>query len=206
MKTTRFDELTFTVFDTETTGISPKKGAKLLEIAAVRVEPGFKINLNERFETLIDPECSIPYQAYAVHGISRTMVKGKPTDREVIPSFLEFTGESIVAAHNARFDCSFIMHCVDKHSLGDVPPMVIDTVKLARAAFPGLPSYSLDSLMRNLELDVPLPATYRHRALFDAAHTALLLANCFKELYARGIETPEALYNDTKGSFYRWPA
>ncbi|GAB1537334.1 hypothetical protein ADMFC3_29650 [Geovibrio sp. ADMFC3] len=198
------EELTFTVFDTETTGMSPDKGSRLVEIAAVKIEPNLTLNLQNRFETLIDPCCDIPYQAYAVHGISRAMTKGKPKAEEVIPEFIGFVGDSIAIAHNAGFDCKFVYHTLDKCQHSHSFTKIIDTIGLARLAFPGLTSYSLDNLMSQLELDIPVPAAYRHRALFDAAHTALLTVRCFEALYAKGVRTLQDLYGKQGRLFYKW--
>jgi DNA polymerase-3 subunit epsilon len=200
----QIEELTFTVFDTETTGMVPAKGAKLVEIAAVKIEPGLVLNLKNRFETLIDPECEIPYSAYAVHGISRQMVCGKPVAEVVVPEFVSFTENTIVIAHNAGFDCKFINYVLDSCGIEAVPAKVMDTIGLSKVAFPGLKSYSLDNLMSELELEVPVPATYRHRALFDAAHTALLAIRCFEALRLQGIRTLKELYDKRITPFYKW--
>ncbi len=180
---TRFDELTFTVFDTETTGMSPDKGAKLLEIGAVKVKPGLIIDLQDTYNTLINPKTDIPYNAYAVHGISTKMVHDKPEAKEVLPEFFfQFSKDTVIAAHNARFDCSFVQHHSAEASIECRLDKIIDTVKLARMAHAGLKkSYSLGNLIHHFDMKIPLPDTYRHRALYDAAHTALLLTICFKK-------------------------
>ncbi len=202
MINTPFTELTFTVFDTETTGMSPVKGARLLELAAVRVKPGLTIDLQDTFCELIDPKSDIPYQAYAIHGISKTMVCGKPEAHEVIPRFMDYCGGSITAAHNAGFDYAFLKHHLEEKHLAFDMPKVIDTVKLARAAHKGLRSYSLDNLINHFEIHIPLPDSYRHRALFDAAHTALLLCICLKQLISQNICTPAHLFTHNRQSFY----
>jgi DNA polymerase-3 subunit epsilon len=197
-------ELTFTVFDTETTGLSPEKGSRLVEIAAIKIEPQLTLNLNNRFETLIDPKCEIPYQAYAVHGISKAMVKGKPTAEEVLPEFVNFVGDSIAVAHNAPFDCRFVYYTLDKSGVQHNFTKIIDTVALAKLAFPGLSRYSLDNLMSQLELNIPIPSAYRHRAMFDAAHTALLAVKCFEALHLKGVHTLKDLFGRQNKLFYKW--
>jgi DNA polymerase-3 subunit epsilon len=199
-----FKELEFTVFDTETTGLPPAKGARLVEIAAVKVKAGLIMDLKDTFSTLINPKTNIPYNAYSVHGISTTMVAGSPEAHEVLPEFYEFAGDSIVVAHNAKFDCSFIQHHTEEAKMPFPLKRVIDTVKLARVAQKGLKSYSLDNLIHFYGLSVPLPETYRHRALFDAAHTALLLTTCLKKLTDINICTLNQLYSESNKPFYLW--
>jgi len=200
----RFDEVTFTVFDTETTGMSPDKGARLLEIGAVKVRPGLIIDLKETYETLINPETNIPYHAYAVHGISSSMVCGKPVISEVLPGFYDFSRDTVAAAHNARFDCSFVKHHSEECSIEFGLRNVIDTVKLAKSSHEGLPSYSLGNLIEHFDMNIPMPDTYRHRALFDAAHTALLLTICLKNLISRNICTFRHLSTLPKSPLYIW--
>ncbi|PLX66126.1 MAG: DNA polymerase III subunit epsilon [Denitrovibrio sp.] len=201
---TKFSDLTFTIFDTETTGMSPNKGAKLLEIGAVKVKPGLIIDLQDTFNTLINPKANIPYNAYAVHGINTSMVHDKPEAKEVLPQFFDFSDGTIVAAHNARFDCSFVKHHCEEDDITNPLNKIIDTVKLAKMSHSGLKSYSLGNLIHHFEMDIPLPDTYRHRALYDAAHTALLLTICFKKLIADDICTFRHLSKLPKTPIYLW--
>lgn len=201
---TPFEELTFTVFDTETTGMSPDKGARLVELAAVKVKPGLVLDLSDTYNTLIDPRTNIPYSAYAIHGINTRMVAGKPEAKDILPEFFEFAEGSVVAAHNARFDCSFLEHHSREADLSNPVTRILDTVKLARAAQQGLKSYSLGNLISHYEMKIPLPDTYRHRALYDAAHTALLLTICLKKLSAENICTPRHLFSMKKSPVFCW--
>lgn len=201
---TRFEELTFTVFDTETTGLSPDKGARLVEIAAVKVKPGLVLDLTDSYDTLINPKAPIPYNAYAVHGINTAMVADKPEIKDVLPEFYEFASDTIVAAHNARFDCSFVKHHSTRDCINFPLTKIIDTVKLAKNSHKGLPSYSLGNLIQHFEMKIPLPDTYRHRALYDAAHTALLLTICLKQLASQDICTFRHLSKQPKSPIYHW--
>jgi DNA polymerase-3 subunit epsilon len=204
MLDTPFDQLTFTVFDTETTGMSPEKGAKLLEIGAVKVKPGLVLDLQDTYCTLINPQAPIPYNAYAVHGISTAMVADKPVIDEVLPEFFDFAQNTVIAAHNARFDCSFVAHQSAECFMDNPLRRVIDTVKLARSAHSGLKSYSLGNLIHHFDMKIPLPDTYRHRALYDAAHTALLLTICLKKLAEQDICTIRHMTKLSKSPVYRW--
>lgn len=199
-----FSELTFTVFDTETTGMSPQKGARLVEIAAIKVKPGLILDLNDTFNTLINPKTTIPYNAYAVHGISTKMVAGKPEAKEVLPKFFDFVKDSVVVAHNARFDCSFVEHHCKDASLNYPLSKVLDTVKLAKNSHEKLKSYSLGNLIHEFEMKIPLPDTYRHRALYDAAHTALLLTICLKKMADKNICTVRHMMKLPKSPVFFW--
>lgn len=201
---TPFDQLTFTVFDTETTGMSPDKGARLLEIGAVKVKPGLVVDLQDTFCTLINPQSSIPYNAYAVHGINTAMVADKPVIKDVLPEFFSFTEDTVIAAHNARFDCSFVSHHCAECCMDNPLKKVIDTVKLAKSSHTGLKSYSLGNLIHHFEMNIPLPDTYRHRALYDAAHTALLLTICLKKLAEQDICTARHMTKLSKSPIYHW--
>ena len=199
-----FEELTFTVFDTETTGMSPAKGARLCEIAAVKIVPGLELDLSSHYETLIDPEVPIPYNVFRIHGISDSMVKGKPKISEALEGFAGFCTDSICAAHNASFDYRFVSHHAE--NLGVYMPLskLLCTVKLAKTAYKGLSSYSLDYLLNHFDIDVPLPETYRHRAMYDAAHTAMLMIKCLRQLRRDGIFTLKELYGEGPSAFYSW--
>ncbi len=179
--------LTFTVIDTETTGMSPKY-ARLLEISAVKINPTLLIDENNYFSTLINPECKIDYSAYRVHGISENMVRDKPFINEVLPKFNDFVKDTVLVAHNARFDMGFLNYAYNKYSIPPKYITVLDTIKLSKIAFPNLHSYSLDNMIQTLNINIPMIDSYRHRALFDALHTASLLVQCIKNLEQIGIK------------------
>src|SRR5512137_2642794 len=95
------------VFDLETTGLSPRKGHRVIEIGAVALENG---EIVEEFATLIDAGVTIPATVQAIHGITDEMLDGQPPPEEVFPSFSHFIGESVLVAHNAAFDIRFLRH------------------------------------------------------------------------------------------------
>lgn len=178
-------QLTFTVVDTETTGYSPKS-AKLVEIGAIRVNSDLTIDADNMFSQLVNPECHIGYDTYKIHGISNAMVADMPNISTVIPKFVDFSKNTVIVAHNARFDMGFINAAMDEHGVEQAHIAVLDTVRLARKAFPGYKSYSLDMMINHLNLTANIEDSYRHRALFDAAHTAQLLIKCIKILTDKG--------------------
>lgn len=161
--------------DTETTGMDPFKGDRILEIGCVEL-----MNLVPTGKTLqiyINPERDIPAEATAVHGITNEFVADKPTFSEVYSEFIEFIGtDSKLVIHNAEFDMKFL-----NWELGQVghPALawsrVVDTVAIARKKFPGSPA-NLDALCRRFEIDNS-GRTY-HGALLDSE----LLAEVYMEL------------------------
>lgn len=162
------------VFDTETTGLDPLTGDRVIELAAIEI-----VNLmptGRQFHTLIDPERDVPPEASRVHGFTRADLEGKPKFAEVAGEFLAFAGDSPLVAHNAPFDFGFLDA---EFARMKRPPLnrarMVDTVALARARFPGLPN-SLDALCRRFGID--LSARTTHNALLDVK----LLAEVYLEL------------------------
>ena len=154
----------FVVFDLETTGMG--REAKITEIGAVKVDHGEFVG---RFSRLVDPEQPIPWSIQRLTGITDAMVRGRPTIREVLPEFLDFTAGLPLIAHNASFDWSFIFREAEALGLSvDVP--VVDTLTLARRVFPGLPSYKLTFLTDYYCIS----QSDAHRAWCDAEATAKL--------------------------------
>ena len=162
MINTPFNQLTYTVVDTETTGYTPKY-AKMVEIAAVKIYPDFTIDYENTFSELINPEISIPYNAYKVHNISNDMVKDKPLIQDIMPSFLSFAKDSVIVGHNVNFDMRFIKH------------------------EPNLEAYKLDNLIDYFNINLNIDNSDRHRALFDAVNTAIVMIKCLEILQNKGI-------------------
>ncbi len=159
-----------TVFDVETTGLDPYRGHRIIEIAGVRIENG--IILEDRpFSSLIQPEREIPWEARRVNGISDDDVRNAPTIMTVLPQFLEFAGGSILMAHNAQFDHSFLQaekeFCWGYLDL----PEILCTMRLSQSLFP-TGYHNLDALAQRFNLP---PPDNRHRALPDVLQTAKLL-------------------------------
>jgi DNA polymerase-3 subunit alpha (Gram-positive type) len=154
----------FTVFDFETTGFG--QGAGITEIGAVKVEHGEFI---DRFSSLVNPLCHIPRQIQLLTGITDEDVAEAPCISEILPEFLDFIGQDPIIAHNASFDCAFLYREAEK--LGRrVPNPVVDTVRLARKVWPGLPTYKLSYLTDYHGI----AQESAHRAWCDARATAKL--------------------------------
>jgi DNA polymerase III epsilon subunit family exonuclease len=158
--------VTFVAFDTETTGVNPKKD-RMVEVAAVKYRDG---EILEERTWLINPEKKIPFWAERVHGISDKMVKDAPTFAEIYPEFLEFAGDAILLAHNASFDITFINKESARCGMAPPPNVVIDSLRLFRHWFPDLESHSL----ANVADHAKVTGGDFHRALADSMYVALI--------------------------------
>jgi len=161
------------VLDTETTGLDPRAGHRLVEIGCVELLN--HMATGEAFHTYINPERDMPTEAEAIHGLSAEDLSDKPVFADIADSFVAFIGSSKVIAHNASFDMSFInaeLKAAGKEALSSE---IVDTVKLARQKFPGA-QVNLDALCRRFNID--LSARVKHGALLDAE----LLAEVYLEL------------------------
>jgi DNA polymerase-3 subunit epsilon len=173
------------VLDTETTGLDPKSGHRIIEIACVEVED--LLPTGKTFHCFIDPQRDIDPEAEKVHGISRAMLYGKPkfADPEIADAFLEFVGESPLVAHNAAFDRGFINHELEKSHRAALPaPRWICTYEMAKVRFPGMYN-SLDALCKRFKIS--LAEREKHGALIDTK----LLAMVYLELQGgkeRGLD------------------
>ncbi len=156
------------VFDLETTGLSPSLDA-IVEIAAISVTPsGTRV-----FQTLVNPERSIPPIVIGIHGITDEMVVDAPVLETVLPQFLAFTGTvSPWFAHNARFDVGFIIAAHQKFDLAPPPIDVYCSCQLARVTFRGAPNHRLKTLTTYLNIVLET----HHRAFDDTLATLHVVA------------------------------
>ena len=164
------------VLDTETTGLDPAGGHRLIEIACVELDD--LVPTGRSFHRFVDPEREVDWEAEQVHGISTEFLAGKPKfdDPEVAEAFLAFVGGSTIIAHNAAFDRSFVNAELERAGR---PVLAehrwIDTLALAQKRYPGMYN-SLDALCRRFR--IPLAEREKHGALIDAR----LLASVYLEL------------------------
>ncbi|MEL6425346.1 MAG: DNA polymerase III subunit epsilon [Pseudomonadota bacterium] len=162
------------VLDTETTGLDPFEGHRIVEIGGVEL-----INhmpTGRTYHQYINPERDMPEEAFAVHGLGLDFLGDKPTFKEIGRAFLDFVGEATLVIHNASFDMKFLnaeLKWMDVRTL----PMgqALDTLELARKKFPGAQN-SLDALCRRFAIDNS--AREKHGALLDSE----LLAEVYLEL------------------------
>lgn len=162
----------YAIIDIETTGGKANRD-RITEIAII-VHDGEK-ELH-RWSSLINPECYIPKGIVELTGITQAMVQDAPRFFEVARNVVELTADAVFVAHNVRFDYSFV--CEEFKRLGyTFSRKQLCTVRLSRQAFPGLPSYSLGRLAESLGV----PLYDRHRAMGDAAATALILSQILRK-------------------------
>lgn len=160
--------------DLETTGLSAKE-CKIIEIGAVKVRSGEVV---EEFSTFVNPRMKISSRITEITGITNDMVEGAPYDKEAMESFMNFCKDDVLLGHNIRFDYSFLKVCaVNNRMEFDKPCM--DTLKIARAALPELPSKSLTVLTKHFNL----LHESAHRALSDAMATSLLYQKLLTDYY-----------------------
>ncbi len=162
------------VFDTETTGLDPSTGDRLVEIGGVELLN--HIPTGESFHRYINPQRDVPAEAFAVHGLSAAFLSDKPLFRDVVEDFLAFVGDAKLVIHNAAFDMKFInaeLGWVDRPSIPWA--RAVDTLDIARRRFPGAQN-SLDALCRRFGVDNS--GRTKHGALLDAE----LLAEVYLEL------------------------
>jgi DNA polymerase-3 subunit epsilon len=162
------------VFDTETTGLDPLKGDRIVEIGCIEIYN--TIPTGETFHVYLDPERDMPEEAFRVHGLSREFLTGKPLFASIVDDFLAFIGDARLVAHNAEFDMRFINAELERAGRPRVSAArVVDTLVLARRRHPGA-SNSLDALCARYGVDASRRA--RHGALLDSE----LLAEVYAEL------------------------
>ncbi len=162
------------VLDTETTGLDPASGHRVVEVACLELIN--HLPSGRQFQRYLNPERDVPDDAYAVHGLSAAFLADKPRFAEVAEDLLAFIGSAPLVIHNAEFDLRFLnaeLALLGRPSLD--PSAAVDTLQLARRKFPGAPA-SLDALCRRFGIDNS--ARGLHGALLDAE----LLSEVYLEL------------------------
>ena len=162
------------VLDTETTGLDPQDGHRIVEIGAVELYN--HVPTGNVYHQYINPLISMPDQAFAIHGLSDEFLSDKPKFSEIAKEFLDFIGSAKLVIHNAAFDIKFInaeLKSIDEEEI--TFDRATDTLAIARKKFPGSPA-SLDSLCRRFKIDNS--ARVVHGALLDSQ----ILAEVYLEL------------------------
>lgn len=168
--------------DTETTGLDPASGHRVVEIGCVEMIG--HVRTGSHFHTYLNPERDMPPEAERIHGLSVAFLKDKPLFKTVARAFLEFIGDSPLVIHNAGFDLKFLNYELDILGLPLIgPERATDTVLIARKMFPGSPA-NLDALCKRFSID--LSDRTKHGALLDAE----LLADVYLAM-TRGQESLE---------------
>lgn len=178
-------ELSFVVFDTETTGLSPRGGDEIVQIAGLRIVNG-RILRGETFDSLVNPGRPIPPAATRVHHITDAMVEGAPDIREVGRRFHDFCQGSVLVAHNAPFDLAFLRLKEDVIGRRFDNP-VLCTVLMSAALFDHSGQHTLDALCARFGITIPAQA--RHTAMGDTVATAEVFVRMLALLRDRGVTT-----------------
>ena len=169
--------------DTETTGLSFRDGHKIVEIACIETKD--LIATGKIFHKLINPQRSVPSEAFNVHGFSQEFLSDKETFKQIADEFLNFIKDKKIIIHNASFDLSFLdgeLGFVQKEKINK--KLVIDSLEVARNKFPGV-SNSLDSLCKRFNID--LSRRTKHNALLDC--------ELLREVYINLLEAKEPKFN-----------
>lgn len=156
------------VLDTETTGLDPNDGHRVIDIGCVELVDHFPTG--RVFQCYLNPERDVPLEVQKVHGITTEFLKDKPFFAARVEKFLEFIADSPLVIHNASFDLKFLNSELNRLSRPPIPlARAIDTIDIAKAKFPGS-RYSLDELCRRFSID--LSSRSLHGALLDSQLTA----------------------------------
>ncbi len=176
------------VLDTETTGFDPESGDRIVEIGAV--ELWNHVATGNTYHQYINPERSMPQEAFEVHGLGDDFLRDKPVFAQIADAFLEFVGDSKMIIHNASFDMKFLNAELKWLNKRQLPwEQALDTLAIARKRFPGSPA-SLDALCRRFNIDNS--SRTLHGALLDSE----ILAEVYLELI--GGKQPDFALSVTK--------
>jgi DNA polymerase-3 subunit epsilon len=185
-------ETDFVVFDTETTGLNPKGGDSIVSLSAVRVKHG-RIDLSDLFHELINPDRPIPPPAVIIHEILPRMVAGKPTLEKVLPRFIGYVGSSVLVAHHAKVDVSFLNLEMRRLYGFPIQNIVLDTVQmdqmlvLKKTPISMRRKITIKSSLSVLAERYHVAMENQHTSLGDALTTAQIFQVMLREAQGLGI-------------------
>lgn len=192
----KLSELTYTVFDTESTGLEPSNGDEIIQIGAARIVNG-RLLRQEVFDQIIDPECPLKPESIPIHGITEDMVRGQPTIEAVLPAFREFCEDTVLIAHNAAFDMRFLQLKEERTGIRFTQP-VLDTLLLSAVLHPNQESHKLDAILERLGIHIDT----RHNALEDALATGEVFLKLVPLLADQGIVTVRQALEASEKTYY----
>lgn len=189
-------ELTFTVFDTETTGLNPSEGDEIIQIGAMRIVNG-RLLRSESFDQLVDPRRALNAESAKIHGITPAMLVGKPVIDDVLPAFHAWCEDTVLVAHNAAFDMRFLQMKEARTGLRFDQP-VLDTLLLSAVVHPNQESHRLEAIAERFGI----PIVGRHNALGDAIVTGDVLLKLIPLLAEMGIRTLREAREASEQTYY----
>jgi len=176
-------DLTYTVFDTETTGLDPQGGDEIISIGALRIVNG-RLLYEERFEQLVNPMRHLPWASVKYHGIRPEMLADQPTVEQVLPRFHQFAQATVLVGHNVAFDMRMLQMKETSTGIRFINP-VIDTMLLSAVVHPAQKDHSLSAIAERLGVKI----YGRHTALGDAVATGEIFLKLISLLSGNGITT-----------------
>lgn len=175
------DDIEFIIFDTETTGLDPSLGDRIVELAALKFKSGIKL---AEFQTLVNPGRPISEAAFNVNKISAALLQEAPLPEAVFPKFIEFIRGSCLCSYNAGFDLEFLNNELKILNLPELKNIqVIDTLKMAKRLMPGLERYALWFVADTLGIKTQ----QQHRAFADVEMTLAVFYKLKNILETKGI-------------------
>lgn len=185
----KLTDITYVVFDLETTGLYPNSGDSIIEIGAVKIKDG---NIIDRYDELVYPYKLLSEDIIKITGITNEMLEGKRKEKECIIDFMNWVSDAPMVAHNAKFDISFILNAYDKYNLGEFKNTVIDTLGLSRYLESSERYHNLATLVKRY--NIPWDEDKHHRGDYDSMGTALIFDKMLKKLELNNITTMNDLY------------
>ncbi len=193
---TELKHITYTVFDTETTGLNPDGGDEIISLAAVRIVNN-RIVYQDIFEELVDPKRDIPMESYRIHGISYEMVTGKKDIRTILPAFRDYAAETVLLGHNIAFDMKMFKVKEELTGIKFLNP-ALDTLLLSAILHPIHDHHDMESIAERLGINI----IGRHTALGDAIATAEIFLKLLPLLNSNGVLTLRDAVKASKKTYY----
>lgn len=183
-------DMTYVVFDLETTGLYPNSGDSIIEIGAVKINNG---KIIDRYDELINPEVNLSEEIVKITCITDDMLKDKRKEKECVKDFMSWVGNLPMVAHNAKFDISFLDNAYSKYDLGKLNNMVIDTLGLSRYLDSSERYHNLATLVK--KYNIPWDEDKHHRGDYDSEGTALIFDKMLNRLELNNIKKMNDLIN-----------